>query len=209
MGDASMMNVVIASDNKGKVLEIQSYLEELAIRLVPQSTFSVPAIAETGLSFVENALIKARNAAKHTNLPALADDSGLTVNVLKGEPGIYSARYAGMTASDDDNIQKLLNTMASIPEGHREASFYCALAFVRHARDPVPIICLGQWQGTLLTQRRGGQGFGYDPIFYVPETHCSAAELSLTQKNQLSHRAKALQQLVPLLAAHLPNEHTP
>lgn len=209
MGDALSMNVVIASDNKGKILEIQSYLGDLAITLVPQSTFAIPAIEETGLSFVENALLKARNAAKHSGLPALADDSGLAVDALEGEPGIYSARYAGINASDDDNIQKLLNNMASIPEGHREASFYCALAFVRHARDPVPIICLGQWQGTLLTQRQGTQGFGYDPIFYVPQTHCSAAELSLTQKNQLSHRAKALKQLVSLLAAHSPIWHTP
>lgn len=202
MGDA-VMNIVIASDNKGKIKEIQSYFEDLPITLVAQGEFSIPAIEETGLSFIENAILKARNAAEYSGLPALADDSGLAVDALGGAPGIYSARYAGTDASDDDNIQKLLEAMVSTPDNLRQASFYCALAFVRHALDPVPVIALGQWQGTLLTQRQGTQGFGYDPIFYVSDTQCSAAELTLLQKNQLSHRAKALKQLVTSLKAIL------
>lgn len=190
------MKVIVASDNLGKIKEIQSYLEDLFITLIPQKDYHVPSIEETGLSFIENALLKARHAAKYCDLPALADDSGLAVDALGGAPGIYSARYAGPLAKDKDNINKLLQATAHIPEENRQASFYCALVYVRNALDPVPIICLGKWDGTLLREPQGENGFGYDPIFYVPEAKCSAAELSDVQKNTLSHRAKAMKMLI-------------
>ena len=190
------MKVIVASDNLGKIKEIQSYLEDLFITLIPQKDYHVPSIEETGLSFIENALLKARHAAKYCDLPALADDSGLAVDALGGSPGIYSARYAGPLAKDKDNINKLLQATAHIPEENRQASFYCALVYVRNALDPVPIICLGKWDGTLLREPQGENGFGYDPIFYVPEAKCSAAELSDVQKNTLSHRAKAMKMLI-------------
>lgn len=190
------MKVIVASDNLGKIKEIQSYLEDLFITLIPQKDYHVPSIEETGLSFIENALLKARHAAKYCDLPALADDSGLAVDALGGAPGIYSARYAGPLAKDKDNINKLLQATAHIPEENRQASFYCALVYVRNALDPVPIICLGKWDGTLLREPQGENGFGYDPIFYVPDAKCSAAELSDVQKNTLSHRAKAMKMLI-------------
>lgn len=190
------MKIIIASDNVGKITEIEYYLKALSLTLVPQSTFNIVPIEETGASFVENALLKARHAAKHSGLPALADDSGLSVDALDGAPGIYSARYAGPSATDTDNIAKLLNAAKDLSAEQRQASFYCALVFVRHALDPVPLICVGQWKGQLLTHPQGTQGFGYDPIFYVPETHCSAAELPAAKKNELSHRGKAMKALI-------------
>lgn len=198
------MKIVIASGNVGKIAEIEHYLTSLPIQLVSQSAYDVPFIEETGASFIENALLKARHASQHCGLPALADDSGLSVDALDGAPGIYSARYAGPSATDADNIAKLLRATESLPETKREASFYCALAFVRHALDPVPLICVGQWKGVLLRHPQGTQGFGYDPIFYVPEMQCSAAELPADKKNELSHRGKAMKAFVAGLRAILP-----
>lgn len=186
------MKIVIASENPGKLLEIQGFFQAIPVSVVPQSDFSVPSVEETGLSFVENAILKARHAAKYSQLPALADDSGLVVDALNGAPGIYSARYAGRGATMPENINKLLDDTKSLADHERLAHFYCAIAFVRHETDPVPIICQAQWNGLLLREPKGNQGFGYDPLFYIPQLECTAAELNTQQKNQLSHRAKAL-----------------
>ena len=188
------MKIVLATENEGKLKEIQLFFKDLPINVVSQLEFNMPSAIESGLSFIENAIIKARHAAKFAHLPALADDSGLVVDALGGKPGIYSARFAGPTANSLDNIHKLLNEMSAVPEKDRSAHFYCALAFVRSFDDPAPIIALGRWDGTLLTQQQGEGGFGYDPIFYIKEHSCTAAQLSPAQKNTLSHRAKALQQ---------------
>lgn len=190
-----LSKIVLASGNKGKLAEFKGMFGDYHIDVVPQSEFDVPDADETGLSFVENAILKARHAARLTGLPALADDSGLSVVALQGEPGIYSARYAGEPSDDQANIDKLLDAMTEVDDRQREASFMCVLAFVRHADDPVPVIAQGQWSGQILRQRAGQQGFGYDPIFYVPSEACSAAELTKERKNQLSHRGQAISQL--------------
>ena len=191
-----MQKLVIASGNAGKIKEIQHYLENFSLELISQKELNVSEVPETGLTFIENALTKARHAAEVTGLPALADDSGLVINALSGAPGIYSARYAGEASNDKANIKKVLEEMQSFTsEPQRQAYFYCCMVLVRHAKDPAPLIALGSWQGTLLSEEQGAQGFGYDPIFYVPTHCCSAAELDLTEKNKISHRGKALQQL--------------
>lgn len=192
-----MMTVVLASSNQGKCKEFAELLKGLSIDLIPQSAFKVQDAQETGLTFIENALIKARHAAQETGLPALADDSGLVVDALNGEPGIYSARYAGEEANAKNNIEKLLQAMQGVK--HRQAAFHCVLAFMRHAKDPTPIICHGKWQGLILDQARGVQGFGYDPIFYLPSEQKSVAELDSSLKNRLSHRAMAFNQLMKQL----------
>lgn len=194
-----MNKIVLATGNPGKVKELQSLLTPFSIEVIPQSDFDVPEVPETGTTFVENAIIKARNAAKHTGLPAIADDSGLAVDALNGRPGVYSARYAGPEATDSDNIDKLLLAMASVPEEQRTARFNCVLVLMRHADDPTPMISHGNWEGRILTQKQGDGGFGYDPVFWVEEKQCSSAELSKTEKNALSHRGKALQQLIQQL----------
>lgn len=194
-----MKKFVLASGNKGKVREFNEILADLDIEVVPQSEFGVPEVEETGLSFVENAILKARNAAQHTGLPAIADDSGIEVDFLKGAPGIYSARYAGKGAGDEANLQKLLRDMEGVPESDRTARFQCLIVCMRHALDPVPIICQGTWEGRLATAPKGENGFGYDPIFYVPEYRCMSAELPREVKNRLSHRGQALRQLVAAL----------
>lgn len=186
------MKIVVASGNQGKLKEIQSVLEGLPVTLLAQSEFNIPSIEENGLSFLENALLKARHAAKCTHLPALADDSGLCVDTLKGAPGIYSARFAGPNANSQDNIAKLLAVLEKNPA--RQAYFHCTLVFVRHAFDPMPLVCQANWDGEILTAPQGQQGFGYDPIFFLPELQCSAAELTAAQKNTLSHRGQALQE---------------
>ena len=191
--------LVIATGNAGKLKEIRYIFSGLDVDIVPQSDFDVPEADETGLSFIENAIIKARNAAAHTGLPALADDSGIEVDALKGEPGIHSARYAG---DDESNIDKLLRELADVPEEQRTARFQCVMAHVRHATDPVPLIAQGAWEGRILTGRHGEGGFGYDPVFHVPEHGCSAAELSPEQKNAISHRGKALQLMLRQLDRH-------
>lgn len=185
--------LVLASNNKGKLAELQAMLGD-SIKVRPQSDFTDIEAEETGLTFVENALIKARHAASVSGLPALADDSGLAVDALGGAPGIYSARYAG-GAGDAANNAKLLDALKDVPDAERGAQFICALALLRHAEDPVPLICEGAWEGRILHAASGEHGFGYDPLFWVPERDCSSAELSPQEKNQLSHRARAMAQL--------------
>lgn len=189
----NQQKIVLASNNTGKICEIQAILKHHPI--VPQSEFNVPDIEETGTTFVENAIIKARNAARHANLPAIADDSGLVVDILDGEPGVYSARYAGKGATDAENNEKLLEALKDIPLYERTARFICVMVFMEHADDPLPIIVQGVWEGHILSEPIGKNGFGYDPLFLVPEYGLSSAELTQDVKNTLSHRAKALHQL--------------
>lgn len=195
----SLEKIVIATGNAGKLREIRQMLEGSGITVLPQSDFSVPDADETGLSFIENAILKARHAAKLTGLPALADDSGLEVDALGGEPGIYSARYAGAGAGDAANNAKLVAALKALPPQKFTARFQCVMAFVRHASDPVPLIAQGSWDGEMVLEPRGENGFGYDPLFWVPEKGCCSAELSKDEKNALSHRGKALQQMVAML----------
>jgi XTP/dITP diphosphohydrolase len=185
----SCKSVVIASGNTGKIQEFEAILKDFD--LVSQSEFNTIEAVENGLSFVENAIIKARNAAKFANLPAIADDSGLAVDSLGGEPGIFSARYSD--GNDKDNIKKLLKNMTGVK--NRSARFYCVIAFVQSENDPAPILATGKWEGEILENEIGTNGFGYDSVFFVPEKNCSSAELSSAEKNKISHRAKALQKL--------------
>lgn len=194
-----MKNIVLASSNPGKVREINQLLAELDMHVVAQGDYGVMDAEETGLTFVENAILKARNAAAHTGQPAIADDSGIEVDALNGAPGIYSARYAGAGASDQDNLQKLLEALRDVPEAGRTARFQCLMVYMRHGEDPTPLICQGTWEGRILTTARGDNGFGYDPVFYVPTHDCSSAELPAAVKNSLSHRGQALRQLVSAL----------
>lgn len=188
--------VVLASGNAGKVREFNQLLAGAHIEVLPQSSFGVPEAEETGLTFVENAILKARNAARHTGLPALADDSGIEVDALNGAPGIYSARYAGPGATDEENLLKLLAALEGLPEEQRGARFQCVIAYLRHAEDPTPLICQGTWEGRILEAPRGANGFGYDPVFFVPEEGVSSAELPPELKNRLSHRGQALRRLL-------------
>ena len=192
--------IVLASGNKGKVAELSQMLAPFQLQVVPQTELGVSDADETGLTFIENALIKARHAALVTGLPAIADDSGLAVDVLGGAPGIYSARYAGEAASDSDNIDKLLAAMQQVPPEQRGAQFHCVLVYLRHAEDPTPLVCHGVWRGQISLSRSGSNGFGYDPVFFIPEENCTSAELSRERKQQLSHRGKALSQLIQLLS---------
>ena len=193
--------IVLASNNAGKVREIERLLAESRIQIRPQGEYGVPEAEETGLTFVENAILKARNAARHSGLPAIADDSGLEVDALRGAPGIYSARYAGPGATDEANLLKLLADLADVPEAERTARFQCVLVYLRHAEDPTPLICQGAWEGQILFEPRGTNGFGYDPIFLVPSHGCSSAELDPDTKNRLSHRGQALRRLQERLLA--------
>jgi len=197
-----MENIVLASGNQGKVKEIQQLLSPLGWHVTPQTEWGFEEAEETGLTFVENAIIKARHASRLTGLPALADDSGLAVTALGGAPGIYSARFAGPQCSDSDNIAKLLRQLTDTPEQERHASFHCVIVFLRHAEDPTPIICQGRWDGYITTTPQGTQGFGYDPVFWVPDLQCTAAQLTLEQKHQYSHRGHALRALLRELQAH-------
>ncbi|MDP6197950.1 MAG: RdgB/HAM1 family non-canonical purine NTP pyrophosphatase [Porticoccaceae bacterium] len=191
--------IVLASANAGKIKELQQMLDSLGIEVIPQSALDVPDIEETGLSFVENSLLKARNAAALTNLPAIADDSGLEVDYLRGAPGIYSARFSGEHATDASNREKLLQLMADVPPDQRTARYQTIIVYMRHATDPTPIICQGTWEGTIATDEKGDGGFGYDSIFQVTETDCRAAELDKDSKNRLSHRGKAMGSLLTKL----------
>ena len=193
--------VILATGNKGKVKELARMLSGLQIDVLPQSDFAVSDVPETGTTFVENAIIKARHAAKQTGLPAIADDSGLAVSALGGQPGVYSARYSGEDATDQTNIVKLLKVMADVPTQKRQAKFLCVLVFMRHEDDPTPIMFQCEWHGHISTEQHGENGFGYDPVFWVDEKNCSSAQLSSEQKNLLSHRGKALK----LLLAELNN----
>jgi XTP/dITP diphosphohydrolase len=192
--------VVLASGNAGKLRELDKVLAPLDVSLQPQAQFNVPDAEETGLSFVENAIIKARAAAQHTGLPAIADDSGIEVDHLNGAPGIYSARYSG--AGDEANNVLLLQELGEIPEEQRSARFQCVLVYMRHALDPVPLICQGSWEGFILSEPRGENGFGYDPLFYLPDYQCSSAQLAPGIKNRISHRAKASRLLFDALRQH-------
>jgi XTP/dITP diphosphohydrolase len=193
-----METLVLATNNKGKLKEMLALLPGKDVR--PQGEFFSDEAGENGLSFIENALLKARFASAKTGLPAIADDSGIEVAALNGEPGIYSARYAGMGATDRQNLNKLLEKMDEVEDADRQASYYCAMVCVRHANDPTPLIGLGRWQGRLLRHPRGEGGFGYDPIFYIPAFDCTAAELDPVEKNKVSHRAQALRALIAQLA---------
>ena len=190
--------LVLASSNQGKLREITAILQPLGWQVAPQGNWDVTDAVEDGLSFVENALIKARHAARLTGLPALADDSGLAVDALDGAPGIYSARYAG-GAGDQANTQKLLENLEDVPDADRTAHFYCAMVLVHHAKDPAPLIAIGRWDGLINRAPAGDGGFGYDPVFHVPEKGCTSAELPAEVKNRMSHRGKALQQMVRLI----------
>jgi XTP/dITP diphosphohydrolase len=193
--------LVLASNNQGKLAEFKQLFEQanLEITVTPQGQLGIEDAVEDGLSFIENALIKARHASRLTGLPAIADDSGLAVDALGGAPGIYSARYAGEHGNDLKNLQQLLVDLKNVPQGERAAQFHCVLAFVRHADDPVPVIAHGIWHGQIAFEAAGSGGFGYDPIFLPDDSNGSAAELTAEQKKQLSHRGKALRLLVALL----------
>jgi XTP/dITP diphosphohydrolase len=191
-----MNTIVLASSNKGKLREFSELFEPMNIDVAPQSKFGVPEAEEIGLTFVENAIIKARNAAEHTGLPAIADDSGIEVDYLLGAPGIYSARYAGENASDEDNLNALLAALEGVPEQERTARYQCLLVMMRHSKDPTPLICQADWQGSILTAPIGKGGFGYDPVFWVTETQCSSAQLTAEQKHAISHRGKAIRQFM-------------
>lgn len=195
-----MSIIVLATGNRGKVNELANLLNEHHISVRPQSDFNVPDVPETGTTFVENAIIKARHASKITGLPAIADDSGLEVDALNGAPGVYSARYAGENASDDDNSNKLLLALEDVNDELRSARFHCVLVYMRHENDPTPIICHGKWEGSIYHEKMGEQGFGYDPIFWQESLNMTSAQLPRDLKNKLSHRGQALQQLVPALA---------
>ena len=191
-------SLVLASGNRGKLREMTDMLEPLGWKVRPQSDWDVPEAVEDGLSFVENALIKARHAARITDLPSLADDSGLAVDALDGAPGIYSARYAG-GAGDVANYEKLLGALDDVPDEDRGAHFYCAMALVHHEKDPAPLIAIGRWDGFITRSPSGTGGFGYDPVFRVPGEDCTSAELPKDVKNGMSHRGKALRALVALM----------
>jgi len=193
--------VVLASENPGKLREMNALLNGLDIEVIPQSRFSIPEVAETGISFVENSIIKARNAALHTKLPTIADDSGLEVDVLAGaSPGVFSARYAGESASDEENLDLLIEMIKGTNEERPTARFQCSIVFLRNAEDAMPIIAQGTWHGHIITTPKGENGFGYDPVFYVPTHSCTSAELKPAEKNKISHRAQAMQELIDKLS---------
>jgi len=192
--------IVLASNNAGKIREINNLLNQQKFQVLPQKDFTKEEAIEDGLSFVENAIKKARFACKASGLPAIADDSGIEVDALNGAPGIYSARFAGESATDQENLEKLLTDLKGIEDKNRTARFQCVMVFMRHANDPTPIICQGSWEGRILKTPQGNNGFGYDPIFFVPEDNCSSAELSADRKNELSHRGKALKLMTTALS---------
>lgn len=194
-----MSKIVLATGNQGKVREMADVLSDFGFDVVAQSEFNVSDVAETGTTFIENAIIKARHAAKETGLPAIADDSGLEVDALHGAPGVYSARYSGEGATDQKNIDKMLAAMEGIPTEKRTARFHCVLVLMKHEHDPTPLICHGSWEGHITTEQQGENGFGYDPIFWVNEDNCSSAELEPARKKQLSHRGQALKKLFAAL----------
>jgi len=193
--------IILASGNQKKVVELQLLLEPLDISIVPQSGFNIKDADETGLTFVENAIIKARHAAQISGLPAIADDSGIEVDALHGKPGVYSARFAhrdnpALVSNDENNNKLLLEKLQHIPEQNRTARFQCVLVYMKHAGDPTPVICEGTWEGRILLAPQGQNGFGYDPIFFVPTHGCSSAELGAEEKSRVSHRGQAMQKLL-------------
>ncbi|WP_299980621.1 RdgB/HAM1 family non-canonical purine NTP pyrophosphatase [uncultured Pseudoteredinibacter sp.] len=184
--------IVLASNNQGKLKEFQALFSPLAIDIKPQRELGVEDADETGLSFVENAIIKARHACAITGMPAISDDSGLEVDALDGAPGIYSARFSGAEATDQKNNALLLEKLTGLEDSQRSARFHCVLVYMRHAKDPTPLICHASWEGRILHEARGEQGFGYDPLFWLEEQQCSSAELDRSLKNKISHRGQAL-----------------
>lgn len=190
-----MKKIVLASNNKGKLAEFEQLFYDLPCEIVPQSFFNIPDADEIGLTFIENAIIKARHASQLSGLPAIADDSGLAIDALQGAPGIYSARYAGEHGNSGANVKKVLDKLEGLSELQRTARFHCCLAYLQYAEDPVPIICHGTLEGLITTAPRGSNGFGYDPILYLAEFGCTVAELDADHKNQISHRARAMQML--------------
>lgn len=191
-----MKELVVASGNPGKLRELRALLEPLEFHLRAQSELAVPDAPETGTTFVENAIIKARNACEHTGLPALADDSGIEVDALDGEPGVLSARFSGASATDESNNALLIERLQGVPREARTARYRAVIVYLRHARDPFPLICTGTWEGWITEEPRGSHGFGYDPYFFVPTHGCTSAELPPEEKNRISHRAQALRELV-------------
>ena len=198
-----MTDIVIATNNAGKLAEFRSFFKHTTLTFLPQSKFNVDDADETGTTFIENAIIKARHASKISQLPCIADDSGLVIDGLNGAPGIYSARYAGEPSNAANNRQKVLKAMEAVGDNERQAHFYCCLAYLRSAEDAEPIIASATWQGTIIRNEQGEKGFGYDPIFFVPEYQCTAAELDADIKNNISHRGQALKKLYQTLKAHL------
>ncbi len=194
-----MQKIVLATGNPGKVRELATLLADFGLDVVAQTELDVESVEETGLTFIENAILKARHAAQKTGLPAIADDSGLAVDALGGAPGIYSARYAGVDASDQENLDKLLATLKDVPNGQRSAQFHCVLVYMRHGDDPTPLVFHGQWPGVIAHQPAGAAGFGYDPIFYVPELGKTASELTREEKHAVSHRGQALKLMLDAL----------
>jgi XTP/dITP diphosphohydrolase len=194
-----MQKVVLATGNAGKVRELATLLSDFGLDIVAQTELGVESAEETGLTFIENAILKARHAAQVTGLPAIADDSGLAVDFLGGAPGIYSARYAGVDASDQQNLLKLLDALESVPDDQRQAQFHCVLVYMRHAEDPTPLVCHGSWPGVITRTPAGEGGFGYDPIFFVPSEGKTAAELTREEKIAISHRGQALKLLLEAL----------
>ena len=190
-----MKQLVLASGNPGKLRELAVILDDLGYQLLPQSEFGVAEVAETGTTFVENTIIKARHAAQQTGLPSLADDSGIEVDALAGAPGVYSARFAGVGADDAANNRLLVEKLRDVPAVERSARYRAVIVLMRHAGDPAPLICEGSWEGVIQLTPAGDGGFGYDPYFYLPELGCTSAQLSATEKNRLSHRGKALAEL--------------
>jgi len=197
-------HIVLATGNLGKVTEIQAIVGDQGIHLHPQTEFGVEPVDETGLTFVENALLKARHAARQSGLPAIADDSGLCVDALNGAPGIYSSRYAGTDADDKANLHRLLDAMKDLPDHERGARFVCAMIYLAHADDPTPLIVLGQWPGWITRTPSGSNGFGYDPIFELQDRRCTSAELAPMEKNRLSHRGQALVGLLEAIKSDAP-----
>lgn len=194
-----MQKIVLATNNQNKIHELHGCLSKQSFEIVSQRDYHIPDANEVGLTFIENAIIKARHAAALTSLPAIADDSGLVVDALHGAPGIHSARYGGNGTDDQKNNQKLLDALANIPANERSAFFYCVLVYLRHKNDPTPVICQGKWQGYILTEPQGKNGFGYDPLFYIPELGRTAADLSYEEKKHVSHRGQALKSLIKAL----------
>ncbi|WP_415894410.1 RdgB/HAM1 family non-canonical purine NTP pyrophosphatase [Providencia huaxiensis] len=194
-----MQKVVLATGNPGKVNELADLLRDFGMDIVAQTSLGVESAEETGLTFIENAILKSRHAAAQTGLPAIADDSGISVDALGGAPGIYSARYAGADATDEQNLIKLLEAMKNVPDDQRQAQFNCVLVYLRHAEDPTPLVFHGRWHGVITHERKGQGGFGYDPIFYVPELGCTSAELTKAEKQAVSHRGRALTMMLDAL----------
>lgn len=194
-----MQNIVLATNNSGKISELNALLSSIDLTILPQNKFTHISADETGTTFVENAIIKAKHAAQISGLPAIADDSGLEVDALNGAPGIYSSRFSGSNATDQNNIDKLLEDLKAVPTEQRTARFHCVLVFMKHDLDPTPIICHGKWEGIITLEQQGQQGFGYDPIFFIPELNKTSAELTKAEKNAISHRGKALKLLLTQL----------